>query len=307
MARQDARAAKLLYKHHLYGLSAFHCQQGVEKATKAVGLLMGLIDPTDTHLVKAVGHNSLNAIILRLAEFVQSTITQWDKAMKLAKESPDFEKGVTVLDTFMGSILSAYVMEAKDPQEALKRELEVKKIPTWKQRFEQTQAGIDKSRDVPALKKQLATLQELIKSRKGYLWRSTMGLEANLGIDSTISSLRTQARQAEEALKAIRMLKTPKLTKLLSDPEYIFYFSHIQGMAFQMAMNIAVLTMWHEEAPRYPPVRDSDYWVFNPYTKDAKLVTLLPELTKWTATYCEAAYQGSQAVLAHYRKHASLT
>jgi HEPN domain-containing protein len=307
LAKQDARAARLLYSRHLYGLSAFHCQQGVEKATKAVALLMGLIEPSPEHLVKVVGHNSLNAVILSLADFVELTITQWDATMKAAKESADFDKGVTLIDSVYAQILESYIKGANDPEEALKRENEVKKIPTMRERFEQTQVGIDKSRDVPALRRQLATARDIVQSRKGYLWRSTMGLEPNEGIDTTISSLRTQASQAEEGLKGIKMLKTMKMTKLLSDPEHIFYFSHIQGMAFQMALNMAVLTMWHEEAPRYPPVRDSDYWIFNPYTKDTKLVRLLPELTKWTVTYCEAAYQGSQAVLAHYRKHASVT
>jgi HEPN domain-containing protein len=307
LARQDGRAAKFLYKHKLYGLSVFHSQQGVEKATKAVGLLMGLIEPTASHLLTVVSHNSLNAITLRLAEYVESIINQWDKTMKIAKESPDFEKGVTMMDTFMALIFSAYVKEAKDPEEAAKREDEVKKIPTWRERFERTQAGVEKARDVQALKEQLAALHSLMKSRRGYVWKSTMGLEPNPGMDTVIASLRTQAKQAEEALKAMKRMNTSQVANLLSDPEFIFYFSYIQGIAFQMAMNIAVLTMWHEEAPRYPPIRDSDYWTFDAYTKDARLVKLLPELIKWTAVYCEAALEGSKAVLAHYSRQISIT
>ena len=177
LARQDARAARLLYRNHLYGLSAFHVQQAVEKATKAVGLLMGLVEPKD--LATVVSHNSLNAVILSLADYVQSIVDNWDASVKKAKGTPDYEKAVVMVDLVMGSIKEYYVKEASSPEEALERESQVKNILTLGEILAKTGADVDKVRDVARLRAQIETLRGLVKDQKGYVWRSTMGIQEN--------------------------------------------------------------------------------------------------------------------------------
>lgn len=162
-------------------------------------------------------------------------------------------------------------------------------------------AGLDKARDVSKIRAQLAALPGLIKKNRGYLWKSTMGLETNPGLQTTVSALRNRANQAEKELQAIKVFRSPKLAKWLSDPDFIFYFSYIRGIAFHMAMNLAVVTMFHEQPPRYPPL-GRDYWKFDAYGSDSGFVKLLPELIKWTTIYCEATEAGSKSVIAHYSK-----
>lgn len=300
LAKQDARAARLLYRNRLYGLSAFHVQQGVEKATKAVTLLMGFVEPTHEQLVRGVGHDSLNSVTVSLADFVEHTIKQWDESQRKAKESSDYAKGLTIVDAVMVALKERYIHETNDPHEVQKREEGMKNFLTMSERFAQMGASVEKVRNLDGIRSQLAALKGLLKKQRGYVWRSTMGLETNPGLETTISELRGRARQAEEALKAMKVFKSPKALKLLSDPDYIFYLSYIHGISFHMAMNLAVLTMFHEEPPRYPPLGAKDYWTFDAYGADSKFVKLLPELIEWTATYCEATAQGSNSVLVHY-------
>ena len=79
-AKTDARSARILYGRDLYATAVFHAQQSVEKATKALALLMGLLKPTYDDVVKGVRHESVQAILLRLPDFVDIKIRNWDKA-----------------------------------------------------------------------------------------------------------------------------------------------------------------------------------------------------------------------------------
>ena len=129
-----------------------------------------------------------------------------------------------------------------------------------------------------------------------------MGLETNPGLETTISALRTRASQAEKEMEAMKLFKSPETLKLVSDADYILYFGYIRGIAFHMAMNLAVLTMFHEEPPRYPPLGPKDYWTFDAYGADSKFVKLLPELLEWTGMFCDATFEGSKMVVSHYSK-----
>ena len=127
------------------------------------------------------------------------------------------------------------------------------------------------------------------------------------GIDNIISSLRTRAADAEKELKGLRELKSPRFARLFPSWDQLLYLSYVHRIAFQMSMNIAVLMLGHEEATRYPPIRSKDFWTFNAYTEESKMVKLLPELIKWTGIYCEATLEGAKAVIAHYAKSSSAT
>lgn len=109
VARQDARAAKLLYRNRLYGLSAFHVQQAVEKATKAIALLMGFVEPTPDNLVIGVGHDTILGVTTSFPDFVEATVKQWDELTTKMNDNADFDKALTIIDGILMALKEAYI------------------------------------------------------------------------------------------------------------------------------------------------------------------------------------------------------
>src|ERR1700681_4225684 len=79
-AHSDLEASKTLYRRGLYPLAVFHTQQSVEKSTKALALLMRLLKPTYGDIVKAVRHESVEAILYGLPDYIDSQIKIWEQA-----------------------------------------------------------------------------------------------------------------------------------------------------------------------------------------------------------------------------------
>jgi len=68
VAPSDIEAALVLYRHELYPQACYFLQQGVEKSSKAFGLLIGTMKPEEAR--KEVSHDSLKSLVLHLPEVV---------------------------------------------------------------------------------------------------------------------------------------------------------------------------------------------------------------------------------------------
>jgi HEPN domain-containing protein len=79
-AQKDLDASWLLYEHEMYAQAIFLFQQSVEKATKGIGLLLGLTRPQD--LRREVGHASVMAMLVRLPERVENLRSNLDAMSK---------------------------------------------------------------------------------------------------------------------------------------------------------------------------------------------------------------------------------
>lgn len=64
LSKNDLDASKLLFQKGLFALAIFHLQQAVEKAAKAVGLMVGLVKSKD-NLTKEVGHRTLLGLFIQ--------------------------------------------------------------------------------------------------------------------------------------------------------------------------------------------------------------------------------------------------
>lgn len=70
-SRADLMAMKACYSERLYGISAYHCQQALEKAVKSVVVYHGL--PVD---VKGLGHNVLHKMFVKMMPKMTITCEQ---------------------------------------------------------------------------------------------------------------------------------------------------------------------------------------------------------------------------------------
>jgi hypothetical protein len=60
------------------------------------------------------------------------------------------------------------------------------------------------------------------------------------------------------------------------------------------ALSLTLLTMWHEEATRYPPGSSRyDYWDPGAYTADKEMVKQFPMLARHAKVFCDGVQKKS--------------
>ncbi len=259
LAKADLDASLLLYEHQMYRHSIFTFQQAVEKATKGMGLLLGLVRPDSADL-KKVGHNTILAILLRFPERVEELRQQIEATskspnMKAAKEE-----------------LSKLGLERMLPDSG---EM-LKKLPSK----EVTQ------RQIPMVKSLTPEL----------LWEVTLRLDPS---NPRVAVVLKMLDDAEAQWKPIDeyQVQFEKLAPFLGDPDFTRYVLNVNAKAFPEIAPLAFVTMWHERETRYPPIEQSDYWNPNMYTSESGLVKLYPRLYKHGLRLCDGLLEGSRIKL----------
>ncbi len=189
-------------------------QQTVEKATKAVGLLLGLIKPTSVDL-KKVSHATILGILLRYPERIEELRSQ----IITTSKSPGMKSAKRELTELgLGGLLPA-------TQEMLR------KLPSKE----------TASRQVPLIQSLPSNL----------MWDVTLNLDP---LDPRVAAVFKMLDDVEAQWKAIDdfQLWHEKLAPYLGDPDLIRYFLNINGKAFPEIAPLAFVSMWHERDPLSP-------------------------------------------------------
>ncbi len=261
MGRHDLDASILLYKHGMYPQAIFSLQQSVEKATKATGLLLGLVRPTSEDL-KGVGHATILGILLRFAERIEELRSQ----LEVTLMSPGWE---SVKGEFQKLGLVGLL---PDPGKLLV------KLPSKETAQEQ----------VP--------LARTLLSQRNLFWNITLKLDPTnprvAAVFKMLDEAESHWNEVEEA-EAFHEALAPSL----GDPEGPRIVLNVNYKAFPEVAPLAFITMWHEGETRYPPIEPADYWHPKNYTRDAGIVKQSPRLYKHARRLVDGAVAGAQAAL----------
>jgi hypothetical protein len=241
IARQDARASVQLYTSSFLPQAIFAFQQAVEKDSKSVGLLMGFVKPTPNDL-KKVSHISLLGLLLRMPEMIDR-LPAMQRLIQGELERP--------------TLRQFHLMEALAP---------IMKPPTI---------------DSGTVKTAIKQIQGIDKGRA---WKLSLSLDPDNPFTQTIDSMLMTAEQkckeadvAESALRKIAKIASDRY-RVAVDHSGTRFFLDIGVRAINEAVPLTLLTMWHEQETRYPPVSESDRWDGGMYTKESGLVRRLPQL-----------------------------
>jgi HEPN domain-containing protein len=259
--RGDLNASTLLYKHLMYPQAIFALQQTVEKATKAVGLLLGFVKPTTKDL-KGVGHATILGIVLRFAERIEELRAQIEAISK----SPDWE---AAKGEYQKLGLAEFL---PDPVKLLV------KLPSKE-----------------TAQEQIPLVRELLRQRKS-LWNVTLQLEPSNPRAAVVFKMLDEAESHWREVDKAEAFHE-RLVPYLGDPEELRYLLNVNYKAFSEVPPLAFITMWHEWETRYPPVEATDYWSPKSYTQHVGIVKHYPRLYKHARRLVDGALMGAQAAL----------
>ncbi|HEV2137527.1 MAG TPA: HEPN domain-containing protein [Nitrososphaerales archaeon] len=259
IAKKDLRASGVLYEENLFPQAIFELQQSVEKAVKAIGLLMGLVRPIRDDLKREVVHTSIFSTLIRLPD----RLAQLRRNLGLLAAFETSEEG---RDLIMKLGLPGGIPDASEMKSKLM--------------------------DEQTARRELDRLRSL-KPRD--LWKITLEFNPKKPPNPAILKLLGEAESQWKSLDKFRNVFEKKFASQMSDPEIVRYVVNIYGMAFPEVAPLALVTMWHESETRYPAVDDSDYWDPKMYTSRSGLVRMYPRVARHTKRLCDGALAGSRA------------
>jgi HEPN domain-containing protein len=82
-ANMDLRAAETVFRQKLPGVSLYHLQQAVEKASKGFGVLVGASELDLTKLAKEIGHTPLSMLFARSSAVLLSAVETMSNVVQL--------------------------------------------------------------------------------------------------------------------------------------------------------------------------------------------------------------------------------
>lgn len=261
IARDDFKASSILFRSGCYADSVYLLQQSVEKASKAFGLVNGIVKPTSQELVGEVGHQSALSLLIHLDEL----------SNRLARAY------TSVITNGLASVVGPGILQNQ-----------LKKIDKSLQGH-----PINLPTD-ESIKKDIVELRNL---RPEEMWRATLRLDRSVRpVDTALRMLEAPVvinRSSEVGLKAVAaVLGRAKGAELSKLPFFLGL-----GRASPKAYPLSLLTMWHERETRYPPINKTDYWDQSSYTLKEPLVKALPMLFEHTAILTKGVGEVSQAAL----------
>ena len=241
IARQDAKASQELYSRSFFPQAVFAFQQAVEKDSKSVGLLMGFIKPTPDDL-RRVSHMSLLGLLLGMPEMLDR-LPVVQKSIQGELEKP--------------SLKQFHLTEALAP---------ILKPPSISSEMVRT------------------TIQQILRINRNRAWELSLSLDPNEPftqiIDGMLANADQKCKEADQAESALR-----KIGKIVRDRYGIAvdhsgtrFFLNVAVRAINEDVPLTLLTMWHEQEARYPPVSETDRWYVGMYKKRSGLVRRLPQL-----------------------------
>ena len=261
IAESDLKVSKLAYKNGFYPQAVFSLQQSVEKATKAVGILMGLVNPDKDDLVGEVGHSTIKAILVRYPE----RIVRIRANLETLEKNPHLGPTLNKWNELVPGIPLPHPTETK--MKLIRKE---------------------------EAKKQIA-LVELLNSRD--LWKVTLEADPKNSRMAVVFKLLDDAESQWRATDWLQEVFEEKFASLMEDAATVRYILGVNMKAFPEVAPLSFLTTWHEKETRYPPVDPGDYWDPTRYTKDSGLVKLLPRVYRHATRLCDGALVGAKAAL----------
>ena len=257
-AQGNIESCKDNYSGRRYADSAEDLQQAVEKASKAFGLLTGTVRPTDAEM-RAVGHDSFKAFVLHFWDFYPKLVAL------MAAES----------DIATSELLDNFVLRGVG-----------KKLKTITEAMQKTIPPDDKIR---------AELAELDNLDPAVMWRASLDLdEKNKWIKDAVSGLKQKALISDNLQMLVGIGQSAVSVVKVFDKETTARTKLAAQVAKtgQKLFSLSLLTCWHLEPARYPPV--GRYWNLRAYNASAPLVKLMPTLIKHTEVAVDSAVEASK-------------
>lgn len=257
IARQDARASRELCTKSFYPQAIFAFQQAVEKDAKSVGLLMGFVKPTPDDL-KKVSHRSLLGLLLGMPEMLDRLPTM-QKVIRGELEKPSLKQ--FHLTDALQPFLKPPMITGETVQTAIRQIRGIDRSKAW-------------------------TLSLSLNPKEPFTQT----------IDGMLATAEQKCKEADGAEAALR-----KLSRIVRDKWGVSvdhsgtrFFLNMGLRAINEAVPLTLLTMWHEQEARYPPVSENDHWDIGMYTKRSGLVRRLPELYRHLDRLSLAALAGAR-------------
>lgn len=259
IAKKDLKASKVLYVNRLYPQAVFGLEQSVEKAVKAVGLLICLVDPTKEALTHETGH----ATVLRVLLGRRERLDRLRKNLGVLAASEGLREG---RDLLLKLGVPPGIPESPEMEAKLKDEANGKEEADYISRL--------KSND---------------------LWKITLEADPRRPPNTAILKMLDNAESGWASLDGLQRKFRQRLAPRMSDPKALEYILNVYGKAFPEVAPLTLLTMWHERETRYPPLDGSDYWDPDRYATSSGLVRLCPRLLKHAGRLCDGALVGARS------------
>ncbi len=259
IAKKDLRASKVLYAERLYPQAVFGLEQSVEKAVKAVGLLICLVDPTKEALTRDAGHATALRILLGRHE----RLARLTKNLGALAASEGLREGRDIL---LKLGVPPGIPDSTEMETKLKEEDNAKEEADY-----------------------------ITRLRSNDLWRITLEADHRRPPNTSILKMLDNAESEWASLDRLQRKFKQKLAARMSDPEVLEFVFSVYGRALPEVAPLTLITMWHERETRYPPLDGSDYWDPGRYTASSGLVKLYPRLVKHAARLCEGALSGARS------------
>lgn len=259
MARKDLSASKVLYERKLYPAAIFELEQSVEKAVKAVGLMLGLARPIKEDLTHDVGHATIFGVLVRLPE----RLARLRRTLGMLAASEELGEGKELIMRLglPWAFPGPSEMEAKLAEEQ-------------------------------TAKAEVSRMRNLVPRD---LWKITLEFNPRRPPNPAILKLLREAEAQWKPLDRFQRIFERKFASRMTEGETVRYIVNIYGKAFPEVPPLALVTMWHERETRYPPIDNSDYWNPKLYNARSGLVKLYPRLAEHAQRLCEGGIAGAKA------------
>ncbi|MDG7035395.1 MAG: hypothetical protein JRM78_04165 [Nitrososphaerota archaeon] len=243
----DVDSAKANYNAGRFANAAEDLQQSVEKGAKAFGLIIGTIEPTEEQLKykKGVRHLAYRALILNFWNF-------YPRVLNL----PDMLRDATQMEELHKPVMIRTIKKLQELVDNLRKTISKDNID----------AEIEELRNLDEESMWKATLN--FDRSNTWVLRALNEMDQNPILDKTVSWLIPLANQM-------------KKVGFFSDEDVqLMKFASNLGKASLKLFSLSLLTTWHYEPARYPPIGKSDYWYFDSYKKGVPYVDKMPDLIK---------------------------
>lgn len=249
----DLRAAEAVVRRKLHGISLYHLQQAVEKASKGFGILVGAFELDLTKLAKEIGHAPLSLLFARSSAVMLSALDAMNGVIQLS--SPD-------TPGLLRGNVKRLLNEVRPSLETLRKRLEY-------------EAQVELERlDGQALR--IATLN--LDRNVSQVNDAIEGLESN-AFDKTI--LKLLLWQSRAALEGTAKWKN-----------YADYVYNVVGAASRL-YPLNMLTTWHQSSTRYPGFDRLGNSYSKLYEPTRPLLRMMPTLIKHSRRFCNNVERAS--------------
>lgn len=259
-AKTNIASCKDNFRNRRFADAAEDLQQGVEKASKSFGLLTGTLLPKDSEM-RSVGHYSYKAFLVHFRDFYPRLHALMEAEAEISKNK--------LFDNLVMRGVGKILRKAFDAQ--------LQSLPT----VDKVEAEITELKDLDA----------------AVMWKATLGLDAsNKWVASSLADLQKPAI-IRGRLKILAGVCVGVISHLnIFDKETIerVNLADALGRAGLKLFSLSLLTCWHLEPARYPPL--DKYWDLAAYNVTSPFVRAIPTFTEHAESAIEHGITASRIV-----------